>query len=655
MAGAKVLYIHPSKRSGKVTPNWTDFYSFYALFPMGIIGLINLLKENNLPVKGLNYAMEIDSNPYFDLELWLKNEPEARVILIDLHWYEHCFGTIEVADICKKVLPEVPVVLGGLTATWFAKEILENFSSVDFIIRGDGEIPLYQLVKQILTNEMKPAQIPNLSYKEADMIVENPLSYTAVSQDLDRLDFVNLDFLQNHRLYYKYQSAEFDIVTSHWLCLGRGCRIDCSFCGGGRNAHKILAGRDRIVLRSIHRVIEDIDRLYTMGIDQVSLSHDPAFLGKPYWSEFSREMKKKNFKMGIYNEFFQLPTREFLKEFVDCVVIPHSRAIFSPLSGSEQVRRFNGKLFTNSEFFETLSFLKKYSFPVTVFFSINLPQEDNKTFGKTIQMAQEILDFYPRELLNIANICHTLDPCSPMSLKPGKFFIDTHMKSFMDYYHYCQHHPFITSGEGIDSLRGFRAAPPSKRDVGEMVTRWEHFCENSLPTKIEKESIWETIEREGFLFRIPGNYSKKNEEDKTWGYGEYYNPQALADGWEQFGVEGFIFYWTCKKYEFTREIMESMCRALAEEFIFQPGCSLRIEENVESRFGQYPVVIFKCRFQYPDLESGGAIHFFVINNLDQQKIYLLGLLAEQGGEKKKEEEVIRFLEDNVLSSFKFKK
>jgi hypothetical protein len=66
-------------------------------------------------------------------------------------------------------------------------------------------------------------------------------------------------------------------------------------------------------------------------------------------------------------------------------------------------------------------------------------------------------------------------------------------------------------------------------------------------------------------------------------------------------------------------------------------------------------VIFKCRFRYPDLETGGPIHFFVINNIDQQKIYLLGLLAEQGGVKKKEGEVIKFLEDNVLISFKFKK
>ena len=94
------------------------------------------------------------------------------------------------------------------------------------------------------SKEMKLTRVPNLSYKDSDMIVENPLTYTAAPGDLDKLDFVNLDFLKNHRLYYKYQSVEFDVITSHWLCLGRGCKIDCSFCGGGKNAHKIFRPPD---------------------------------------------------------------------------------------------------------------------------------------------------------------------------------------------------------------------------------------------------------------------------------------------------------------------------------------------------------------------------------------------------------------------------
>lgn len=658
MSETEVLYIHPSKLPGEFSRQWTDFYSFYALVPMGAIGLVNLLRQAGVLVRGLNYAMEIDSNEDFDLEKWLRGQAGVRLIIIDLHWYEHAFGAMEMAATCKKVFPEVPILLGGLTASLFAKEILENFSSVDFIIRGDAEKPLIQLVRQMQSGNPKFSEIPNLSYRDSNRIFENPLTYTATSADLDKLDFVNIDFFEDYQLYYRYQSSEFDLLSSHWLCLGRGCEGDCSFCGGGRNAHKIIAGREKIVLRSIKGVVEDIHRLHLTGIDQVSLSHDPAFLGKSYWSKFFAEMKKKDLKIGIYNEFFQLPSAEFLKELADRGVIPHSQVVLSPLSGSERVRRFNGKLFTNSQFFGTLSLLKKYSFPATVYFSINLPLEDNETFKATLQMAQEIHDFYPVELLKMTNICHTIDPCSPMSLEPDKYLIEVNMKTFMDYYKYCQLAVTVTSSEGIDNLRGFRIAPPKRRSVGDMVAAWQKFCDDKLSdyyyeTGGQRVMRLETVEGDGFNFRVPAIYSKKKEEKEESGYGEYYNPQAFGEDWKQFGVEGFVFYWTRKQQEFSLDPMVRLCRTIADEKIFEPGYDLQVEKSFETEFSQYPLIILKCRFHYSGRKARGPINFFVINNTHQRKIYVLGVLAEQGGVKEREDKVIRFLEDNVLGSFRF--
>ncbi len=649
MSKANVLYIHPPKLPGGSLRQWIDYYSFYALFPMGVIGLINLLRESGISVKGLNYAVEIDLNEAFNLEDWLGQQEEARVIMIDLHWYEHAFGAMEVAGICKKIFPEVPVVLGGFTASLFAKEIMENFPSVDFIVRGDAEQPLVQLVEQILNKKLKPSVLPNLSYRDLRGVVENPLTYIATPEDLDKLDFINIDFIENFPLYYCYQSAEFGILSSHWLCLGRGCMRDCSFCGGSRKAHEIIAGREKMILRSIKNVVEDIHRLHLMGIDQVSLSHDPAFLGKPYWSELFAEMGKKDLKIGVYNEFFQLPSEEFLKELAQWVVIPHSQAVFSPLSGDEGVRRFNGKLFTNSQFFQTLSILKDHSFPVTVYFSTNLPLEDNGTFETTLQMAKEIRDFYPAELLKMANICHTLDPCSPMSLTPDQYFIEAKMKSFMDYYNYCQIPPTATSDEGIDNLRGFRAVPSHSRSVGDMAARWQQFCGDQS----QSPKRFEMVKGDGFLFHIPSIYSKRMEQREEWGYGEYFNPQAFRDDWEQFGVEGFFFYWTREKVDFSIESVINLCRAVADEKVFQPGYDLRVEEKIEPGITKFPTIVVKCSFQDPDRTTRGRINFYAMNNMDQRKIYVLGILVEAGGVKEREDEIISLLEDHVLSSFKF--
>lgn len=658
MSETEVLYIHPSKLPGGFSRWWTDFYSFYALVPMGVIGLVNLLREAGISVTGLNYAMEIDSDEDFDLEEWLREQVGVRVIMIDLHWYEHAFGAVEVAGICKKVFPEVPILLGGFTASLFAKEILENFSSVDFIIRGDAEKPLLQLIRQILSGNLKPSEVPNLSYRDSNRVAENPLTYIATSEDLDKLDFINIDFFENYQLYYRYQSSEFDVLTSHWLCLGRGCKSDCSFCGGGRSAHNLIAGREQIVLRSIKGVVNDIHRLHLMGIDQVSLSHDPAFMGQQYWSEFFPEIKKKDFKIGIYNEFFQLPSEEFLNELVDCAIIPHSQVVLSPLSGSAEVRRFNGKLFTDSQFFETLSHLKKYSFPVTIYFSTNLPLEENETFKATLQMAQKIVDFYPGELLKMANICHTIDPCSPMSLEPDKYFIEVNMETFMDYYRYCQLPPTVTSSEGIDYLRGFRAVPSKRRSVGDMVAQWRKFCDDKLPDHYHERSdhgsmSFETVVAERFHFRIPTTYSKRKEEKEEWGYGEYYNPQALGGDWKQFGMEGFIFYWTRKQHDHRLESMVKLCRTIIDDNIFQPGYTLEVEKHFEAQFRGYPLRIIKCRYEYASLGAKGPINFFIVNNTGQKRIYVFIVMAEQSNDPVREKKVIQFLEDNVIHSIEF--
>jgi len=46
---------------------------------------------------------------------------EWPMILIDLHWYDHCYGAIETARACKEILPSAWTILGGLTASGFAR------------------------------------------------------------------------------------------------------------------------------------------------------------------------------------------------------------------------------------------------------------------------------------------------------------------------------------------------------------------------------------------------------------------------------------------------------------------------------------------------------------------------------------------------------
>jgi len=471
-----VLYIHPAKQ--EVGTRYDEYIASppYLFMPVGVIGLVNLLREQGLQVTGLNLPLELILESSFGLRAWLEKQEPQRLVMIDLHWYEHSFGALDVARLCKEVYPEVPVLLGGITASIFAGHILERFPEVDLIIRGDAEEPLLRMVAG-----ESLASIPNLVYRSGGSIIENDLAYCGTPKELDQLDFVDTDFLEHRDAYASMQYSGAGIIRDdsrrgHWLSIGRGCEFDCSFCGGGRAAQNRFAARQGLILRSVQRVIEDIERLQTRSIHQVSLSLDPAIVGAAYWRPLFEGLQQRKIRIGLYNEFFQLPSDDFLRLFTETADLSHSEVAVTLLSGDERVRRLNGKFFSNRRLFQVLGWLRRYEIPVFVYFSTNLPGETGDTFRHTIRLARQIVRYYPKELLRMHNMCHTLDPLSPMSLTPAEYGISADMHSFIDYYHYCQRTAFARRDVARGTWRGFKDANRREADVEAMARQWDDFC-----------------------------------------------------------------------------------------------------------------------------------------------------------------------------------
>lgn len=483
-----VLYLHPAKQGIDFVYDQT-LGRPYGLVPVGVTAIINLLRENGIPVKGLNYLLERQLNPTFNLKSWLQSRRGVRIILIDLHWYEHSYGTMELARLCKETLPWVKTIIGGLTASIFAREILENYPQIDYIVRGDAEIPLLKLVQRLLSGG-KPkledlAAMPNLSYRFGGQIIENELGYTATTHDLDTIDFVNLDFLEHYREYFAHEYIVTDIEKARralespnpfwgrWLCNARGCKYECAYCGGCKSAHKKIAGRDGIVTRSPQKMVEDLIRLESIGVNQASFSYDLSELGEEYWKTFFDELQQAHIKMGIYNEFFQLPNPEFIERFAHNVVMDFSCVALSPLSGNERVRRLNGKHFSNKKLLDTLDEFNKYNMYLFVYFSLNLPGETETTFVETLELAKLIYDYYPSRLLKILNTNHTVDPLSPMNERSEKYGIEATFKTFKDYYEYCR----ITGRLGPEARtelhRGFHLNDSKLRKLERMADAWD--------------------------------------------------------------------------------------------------------------------------------------------------------------------------------------
>jgi radical SAM superfamily enzyme YgiQ (UPF0313 family) len=492
-----VLYVHPAKQDVDVYAEQKGGPDHpmgrpYGLIPVGVPALINALRDSDIEVRGISYPLERELNRQFDLRRWLRTQTRAKVILIDLHWYEHSLGSISMAEVCKEVLPDAWTVLGGLTASAFAEEIIQTFPSVDFIVRGDAERPLTLLIQRLLAasdGEMPDlSDVPNLSYRLGGEIVENPTTYCAAPADLDSLDYVDLRFLDHHREYMVHEylvtdleaaraALETDPYLGRWIATARGCTFECSYCGGCRSAHQTLANRTGIVPRSPEAVVDELAYLADRHVIQASLSYDIAEMGEAYWRELFSLIRKRGITIGLYNECFQMPPLKFVKHFARSVDIEHSCIALSPLSGSERVRRLNGKQFSNMELINLMDYLNLHNVFMLIYFSLNLPGENEETLQETIALAEQMTQFYPVSKLRILSSAHTLDPLSPMAEYPEKFDITVSMRSFMDWYEYGRQTQFGGPGARIGEKRGFRSGRTpdgsSTRSLEAMADAWD--------------------------------------------------------------------------------------------------------------------------------------------------------------------------------------
>ncbi len=117
----------------------------FEMYPIGFMTMANYLKSSGYSVRIINVALRMLKSRRFDVERLIRSlDPLA--FGLDLHWLCHAQGSLELAKIVKKYHPQTPVILGGLSASYYYQELI-LYPQVDYVIRGDSaEEPLRQLL-----------------------------------------------------------------------------------------------------------------------------------------------------------------------------------------------------------------------------------------------------------------------------------------------------------------------------------------------------------------------------------------------------------------------------------------------------------------------------------------------------------------------------
>jgi len=409
----------------------------------GLPAMAAFLRTNGFDCEVLNLYSEKKKNPDATIEIE-KTIKEFDLIGISIHWFYQAPSAIDLARRIKNIFHDSFIVLGGFTASFFAKEIISEWDFIDGVIMGDGEIPLLRLCKEISRGNRNFNDVPNLVYRKKNGKIFYPKLpfYFCDNQILNTLDFADLSVLHNYHYYIQTSSwreitdgshrVPFNIDSTFYLCGGRGCSVQCTYCGGGILSHLVHSMRENgFIFRSPSRIADDAEKAYAFGYRSIHTCFDPQPDGS-HWFEFMKEICRRKIRLNFIFESFSIPSEEFLDKLsssFDNVLL-----VLSPETAVESLRKKSkGFFYTNRKLEKCLKIAgSKKNIFVQVFFGYFLPDDTKKTIEETLNYIYFLEKNYG-SFASFHYYPYSTDPCSPIYMTPEKFKMKCTLKSFKDY------------------------------------------------------------------------------------------------------------------------------------------------------------------------------------------------------------------------------
>jgi len=396
--------------------------SIFENYPIGFLTLSEYLNRRGISVRIVNLAMKMLLDTAFDPDAFIARLNPAA-FGIDLHWLPHVDGSLETAEIAKRHHPGMPVILGGLSATYYHREIMRDYPFVDFVVCGDStEEPLRLLMEAIKSNGDYRA-VPNLVWRDdRGNTVANDMSYRP-----DTIDGVNFDWSHPLKMATKYRDPSGYLPFRNWLSdpllavfSSRGCIHDCASCGGSRSAYATVCRRGKPAFRSPEILAQDVRNAAKFTGAPVMVINDILQAGEEYAGRFLREVKKYRIKNQLGFEFFHPPPAEFIRKIADSLIAFNVE--ISPESHDPLVRKAFGKSYDNAELEASIeAFMESNCKRLDLFFMVGLPCQDYRSVMATVEYCGDLLRRYggtKRLMPIIAPLAPFVDPGSRLFEEP---------------------------------------------------------------------------------------------------------------------------------------------------------------------------------------------------------------------------------------------
>ncbi len=342
---------------------------------------------------------------------------------------------LRISRIIKERFSQLPVVLGGIHPTIFPREILQNFSSIDYVVLGEGEESFVALIRAHFQKERAINHMDGVAFRAGNEVVVNEKK--KFIQNLDYFPFPAYELIDLTSYFFDTSGwqnpKKLPINIPVPLITSRSCPNRCNFCS------MFLVHGKKFRARSPKNVVDEIEYLYNKYHQRYfSIMDDNFTLLKDRAIEIASEIIKRKLDLQ-FDAPNGLAINRLDKKVLDALVraglIRFSVGIES---GSDYIRnKVIGKNLPMEKILQFNELVKSYEgLFVKAFFIIGFPEETRESLQDTYRLL-EILNVdkvgiyyatpYPgtklfRQCLEEGNL--TVTPDSLWSLEAFDFDVD---------------------------------------------------------------------------------------------------------------------------------------------------------------------------------------------------------------------------------------
>ncbi|MFA5047587.1 MAG: radical SAM protein [Patescibacteria group bacterium] len=304
--------------------------------------------------------------------------------LVAITSFSYCFKfVLEIIDRVKKKV-SCPILIGGPHVSAARAKVMEEFT-VDFAIKGEGELTLSELLIALAGDAKDFSGIDGLIWKDQGRIIEN--KDRELIQDLDSIPFPDYEAFKLEKYFYT-EAKTLPIITS------RGCPYGCNYC-----SVRLSMGRG-FRPRSPENVVSELEHWISKGFVNYEFNDDCFSLDLDRAERICDLIIEKGLKITwqLYNGIRVDRVSKILLEKMKasgCVFIAYGCE-----SGNQKIIDNMGKAIKLEQVKEAVRLTNEVGIKNSVNFIIGHPGETWATAMETLKFAKTL----PTGFVNMYNL-----------------------------------------------------------------------------------------------------------------------------------------------------------------------------------------------------------------------------------------------------------